>query len=144
MGLPAQEKVCQPMSGGSIKLETLIYARQTYNAFFGTGCRIDGSLYPGAIGRTRNLRLTMRFGTQRMGVTSLSTGRSSSRFVLAFHVCQRELASRYAGSILGVIWAVVFPGLQITLYAVVLHFGFQLQTGGGASLLTSLIAGMLP
>jgi ABC-type polysaccharide/polyol phosphate export permease len=63
---------------------------------------------------------------------------------LALYICRRELASRYAGSVFGVAWAIVFPVLQILLYAAVLHFGLRLQVGGGEALLASLIAGMLP
>jgi ABC-type polysaccharide/polyol phosphate export permease len=63
---------------------------------------------------------------------------------LAVHLCQRELQIRYAGSILGSLWALVFPALQILIYAAVLHFGLRLQLGGETSVLAFLVAGMLP
>lgn len=63
---------------------------------------------------------------------------------LALYAFQRELERRYAGSLLGVIWAFIFPAIQICLYAAVLHFGLRLQPSGGASLPALLIAGMVP
>ena len=88
--------------------------------------------------------VTERSEKQGVVETSATARRSTGKLGLAFYICQRELASRYAGSILGVLWPIIFPAIQIALYAAVLHFGLRLQVGGGASLLASLIAGMLP
>jgi ABC-type polysaccharide/polyol phosphate export permease len=79
-------------------------------------------------------------------ITAAATSkfRFKEQMALTVYLCQRELASRYAGSVLGVLWAVIFPILQITIYAAVLHFGLRFQPDGGESLLALLVAGMLP
>ncbi|HEX8573633.1 MAG TPA: ABC transporter permease [Allosphingosinicella sp.] len=68
----------------------------------------------------------------------------ASRFSLLFYLARRELARRYAGSLLGPAWALVFPALQIALYWSVFRFGLKVESHGAIPLGPMLIAGMLP
>ena len=68
----------------------------------------------------------------------------ASRFSLVFYLARRELSRRYAGTLLGPAWALVFPVLQITLYWAVFRFGLQIRTQGDLPFAVMLIAGVLP
>lgn len=68
----------------------------------------------------------------------------ASRARLLFYLARRELARRYAGSLLGAAWAVAFPALQIAVYWAVFRYGLRVETGGAVPLGPMLIAGMVP
>lgn len=68
----------------------------------------------------------------------------ASRFSLLFYLARRELARRYAGSLLGPVWALVFPMLQIALYWSVFRFGLRIDARGGVPLGPMLVAGIVP
>jgi teichoic acid transport system permease protein len=67
-------------------------------------------------------------------------GRSS----LLFYLARRELSRRYAGSLLGPAWALVFPALQIALYWGVFRYGLKVERHGAVALGPMLIAGIVP
>lgn len=68
----------------------------------------------------------------------------ANRFSLLFYLAHRELARRYAGSLLGPTWALVFPALQIALYCAVFRYGLRIRTAGAVSFGPLLIAGIVP
>jgi ABC-type polysaccharide/polyol phosphate export permease len=68
----------------------------------------------------------------------------ASRFGLLFYLARRELARRYAGSLLGPAWALVFPALQIALYWAVFRYGLRVEAQSEVPLGPMLIAGMVP
>ncbi len=66
---------------------------------------------------------------------------------LVLDVAQREFRARYAGSVLGAVWAILEPALQVGLY--VLVFGYFVGTsfvggGGVGTYALHLVAGMVP
>jgi ABC-type polysaccharide/polyol phosphate export permease len=69
---------------------------------------------------------------------------AASRFSLFFYLARRELARRYAGSLLGPAWALVFPALQIALYWGVFRYGLRVEAQGEIPLGPMLVAGMAP
>jgi ABC-type polysaccharide/polyol phosphate export permease len=66
------------------------------------------------------------------------------RLGLALYLARRELARRYAGSLVGAGWALVFPVLQIALYWAVFGLGLRIDSGAAVPLSVMLIAGMVP
>jgi ABC-type polysaccharide/polyol phosphate export permease len=78
-------------------------------------------------------------GLERVGATSLA-----NRASLLFYLARRELARRYAGSLLGPAWALVFPALQIALYWAVFRYGLRVETQGSVPLGPMMIAGIVP
>jgi ABC-type polysaccharide/polyol phosphate export permease len=72
---------------------------------------------------------------RKLGHTSLS---------LVLYVARRDLARRYAGSMLGAAWVLAFPVLQIGVYWAVASYGLRLRGSSGAALGPLLIAGMTP
>jgi ABC-type polysaccharide/polyol phosphate export permease len=68
----------------------------------------------------------------------------ASRSGLLFYLAQRELARRYAGSLVGPGWALVLPALQIALYWVVFRYGLRVESHGAVALGPMLIAGIAP
>jgi teichoic acid transport system permease protein len=77
----------------------------------------------------------------------VDTGKATSlagRSSLLFYLARRELARRYAGSLLGPAWALVFPALQIALYWGVFRHGLRVETYRGIPLGPMLIAGIVP
>ena len=65
---------------------------------------------------------------------------------LLFRVTRNELASRYAGSLLGIGWAVLAPLLLIFIYAVVYLVIFRVKVPGlsAASYVVYIFSGLIP
>jgi ABC-type polysaccharide/polyol phosphate export permease len=63
---------------------------------------------------------------------------------LVLYVARRDLARRYAGSVLGAAWALAFPVLQIGVYWAVASFGLRIGGTRDFPLGVLLIAGMVP
>ena len=66
---------------------------------------------------------------------------------LVVTMTRRELASRYAGSVAGILWAYLQPLLTVAAYYLVFDMGFAMRMGDGAptsSVGTYLIVGALP
>jgi ABC-type polysaccharide/polyol phosphate export permease len=68
----------------------------------------------------------------------------ADRASLLFYLARRELARRYAGSLLGPFWALVFPALQIAIYWAVFRYGLRVETRSALPLGPMMIAGMTP
>lgn len=68
----------------------------------------------------------------------------ASRLNLLFYLGRRELSRRYAGSVLGPAWAVIYPALQIALYWAVFRYGLRVEPTGVVALGPMLIAGFVP
>ncbi len=68
------------------------------------------------------------------------------RLILEF--TKRDFTEKYAGSLLGVIWAFIYPLVMITIYAVVFSniMGAKLRPGqnSGFSYVAYLVAGIIP
>ena len=78
-------------------------------------------------------------------MTSLSpSGRPESWWGVAGYLARTMLARRYAGSLLGSLWALVFPALQVGVYWAVLVFGLKVKSEVNVSLAALLIAGITP
>lgn len=71
-------------------------------------------------------------------------GRRNGRPALAFYLARRELARRYAGSIAGAAWALVFPAVQVLLYWLVFGLGLKIAGAHAVPIASMLVAGMLP
>lgn len=65
---------------------------------------------------------------------------------LLFRVTRNELASRYAGSLLGIGWALLAPLLLISIYAMVYLIIFRVQVPGlsPASYVVYIFSGLIP
>jgi lipopolysaccharide transport system permease protein len=67
---------------------------------------------------------------------------------LTWDMTRRELTERYAGQILGVLWAIVHPGIQIAVYVFIFAYVFGVKMGGTSDLprdyTTYLLAGLIP
>jgi teichoic acid transport system permease protein len=66
------------------------------------------------------------------------------RLRLVPYLAFKALERRYAGSILGPIWALVFPALQVGVYWAVLVFGLKVRSEANLSLAVTLISGITP
>jgi lipopolysaccharide transport system permease protein len=70
----------------------------------------------------------------------------NARLILEF--TKRDFTERYAGSLLGVVWAFIYPLVMITIYAVVFSniMGANLRPGqnSGFSYVAYLVAGIIP
>ncbi|MBP7738452.1 MAG: ABC transporter permease [Spirochaetes bacterium] len=68
------------------------------------------------------------------------------RLILEF--TKRDFTEKYAGSLLGVVWAFIYPLVMITIYAVVFSniMGAKLSPGQGSgfSYVSYLVAGIIP
>ncbi|MCB2081649.1 MAG: ABC transporter permease [Hyphomicrobiales bacterium] len=60
----------------------------------------------------------------------MAAGTYSSRFFLLWTLTRREIAARYRGSVLGVLWALVTPLLMLGVYTLVFGFVFKARWGG--------------
>jgi len=67
-----------------------------------------------------------------------------SRRELILSLTKRDLAGRYAGSILGVLWTVIHPVVMIAIYWFVFGIGFRAQPMMNMPFVIWLTAGMLP
>jgi ABC-type polysaccharide/polyol phosphate export permease len=76
-------------------------------------------------------------------VTAIGT-RSGPWLALVPYVARMELARRYAGSVLGSTWAVIFPLLQVGIYWLVFGLGLRLGRAGGVAFAPWLVAAMAP
>ena len=78
------------------------------------------------------------------GAVTLLVGRR--RLILA--MAKREITDRYAGQMLGGVWAVVHPLLVMAVYLFVFGFVFRMRIGGTSELpldyTTYLLAGLVP
>jgi teichoic acid transport system permease protein len=70
--------------------------------------------------------------------------KQESWWSVAAYLARSLLARRYAGSLLGSLWALVFPALQVGVYWAVLVFGLKVKTDTSVSLAAVLIAGVTP
>lgn len=66
------------------------------------------------------------------------------RWQLLPYLARRELARRFAGSLLGWVWAVLYPALQVSIYWAVFVLGLNLRSSATASFGAMLIAGIVP
>lgn len=67
---------------------------------------------------------------------------ASARGHLVAFLARRELQRRYAGSLLGWWWGLVFPVLQIATLFAVLYFGLGIKTYDSYPLAVALVAGI--
>lgn len=87
-----------------------------------------------------------------MTVMTLVASQALPRLVrqrrLIWELAKRDHSERYAGSMLGAVWAVGHPLALLLIYTVVFSFVFRLNVGGTAAMpldyTTYLIAGYLP
>jgi lipopolysaccharide transport system permease protein len=69
------------------------------------------------------------------------------RFDLIFSLTRRELAARYRGSVLGIIWAVLTPVVMIAIFTIIFSGIFNARFGSGSSqwdYALYLFCGLLP
>lgn len=83
-----------------------------------------------------------------IGRVSLATALWPTRyFGLIRQLAQRDVAARYRGSILGMVWVVVTPLAMLAAYTLVFHGIFNARwasgTGGGAEFALNLYAGLI-
>jgi lipopolysaccharide transport system permease protein len=88
---------------------------------------------------------------ERFGLGRLITANHSGRFIwshrrLLARVTRGELGARYAGSLLGPVWAVVAPALILGVYAVVYMLIFRVRVTGldSAGYVLYIFAGLVP
>jgi ABC-type polysaccharide/polyol phosphate export permease len=77
-------------------------------------------------------------------MTASPLQRPESWWSVAAYLARSLVARRYAGSLLGSLWALVFPALQVAVYWAVLVFGLKVKTDTSVSLAAVLIAGITP
>ncbi len=87
----------------------------------------------------------------RVGIGRLVATNHSGRFIwshrrLLARVTRGELGARYAGSVLGPLWAVIAPALILAVYAVVYMFIFRVRvvTLDSAGYVLYVFAGLVP
>jgi lipopolysaccharide transport system permease protein len=88
-----------------------------------------------------NLRLNWQAGFELIGY--LRRHRQ-----LTWEMTRRELTERYSGQMLGAIWTILHPLIQIAVYVFVFGYVFAIRTGGTTDLprdyITYLLAGLIP
>jgi ABC-type polysaccharide/polyol phosphate export permease len=67
-----------------------------------------------------------------------------TKLPLILYLARRELARRYAGSMIGAAWALAYPILQIAIYWGIASYALRPVAGGTFPLGVMLIAGMPP
>lgn len=77
-------------------------------------------------------------------MTVVSQSRPESWLRIVPYLARMELTRRYAGSLFGAAWAIAYPVLQVGVYWAVFALGLKLNTVGGVSFGSLLIAGMVP
>ena len=87
----------------------------------------------------------------RVGSVKLQTVSHSGRYLLShrgilWRVTRNELAARYAGSLIGMRWVILYPLVVIAIYAVVylLIFRVQVPNLSPAQYVLHVIAGLSP
>ena len=67
---------------------------------------------------------------------------------LTFAMAQREIADRYAGQFLGVLWAIIHPVIVMGVYVFIFAYVFKMKIGGTHNMpldyTTYLLSGLIP